>query len=435
MKLYLFICFLIFSSLCTTFTSAQCDGQPSKFAIYNEAPVFLNQSQNGKLYVIGPPDNQVNIIELYGTSYEMGYAQGVLLKNEIHDIFDNFFPYITDMLNNLITKYADYLPKFLIDALEKGGIRLALDLTYELTKDYTPQSFYDEMKGLADGSGIDYKTILQIHMFPELIKAACSMVGAYDSATVNHGLLQLRALDFGADASNPMRLHPVVTVYHPNAGNGHSFTTLTWAGFLGTLTGYSQHMGICEKYWYGYNGTSSRSGIPWHFLLKDILQYDESIDEALNRIYNAERTCAIFVGLGSNQTNTFKAVEYSHEYVRVFDDQTPFPSAPQPAAHPNIQDVVYIDKFVQPSNHECLGSLLQKSQGAIDVQTLIDVSSQLQTGDLHIGIFDFQMNQMYVSVASQQGPYPPPSNFTLIPAYDRQFLQIDLNLFLNNNSK
>ncbi|KAM9961271.1 hypothetical protein ACTFIR_004109 [Dictyostelium discoideum] len=440
MKIFNKLIFLIIQCiLIISVTNAQvdCDGTDNPYPIYNELPVLVNQTAYGKLYKIGPPDNLINIIELYGTPYQRGLAQGQLLKSEINDIFDNFFGYITVMVNELVTKYADYLPKFLVDALEEGGVGLALDITADLTKKYTPKSFFEEMQGIADGSGIEYKTILRLHMFPELIKAACSMVGAYNSATLNKGLLQLRALDFGFDPMNPLRLHPTVMIYHPesvSAGGdgGHEFATLSWAGFLGTLTGYSQHVGICEKYWFGYNGTSSREGIPFHFLLREIIQFDESIDEALNRIINADRTCSVFMGLGSNQTNTFKAVEYSYEYVRVFDDQTPFPSyVPTPSAHPVIQDVVYIDKFVQPSNHQCLASVLQKSLGSIDVTSLINAAAQLQTGDIHIGIYDYQQNQMYVSVGTQSGPYPPPSNFTITPAYARQFIQIDLNSFFN----
>jgi hypothetical protein len=66
---------------------------------------------------------------------------------------------------------------------------------------------------------------------------------------------------------------PAVLVYHPNAGDGHNFASFGWAGFIGTISGYSSsHMGVCEKVWAGFNGTLSRVGVPWHFLLRDIMQ-------------------------------------------------------------------------------------------------------------------------------------------------------------------
>ena len=49
------------------------------------------------------------------------------------------------------------------------------------------------MHGLADATGIEYKTVLQMHMLPELIKASCSMMGAWGGAlTDTTGLLQVR---------------------------------------------------------------------------------------------------------------------------------------------------------------------------------------------------------------------------------------------------
>ncbi|EFA74526.1 acid ceramidase-like protein [Heterostelium album PN500] len=424
--IYLSAILFIFSIFYSGGVNAQCSGSPNPYPIYTEAAVLVNTSSHGKLYVTGPSDNLVNILNVYGTAYQRGFAHGSLMKAQVDNVYADFFGFITEMVNELVKKYADYLPLEFVDLIEKAGIGAALDLTAVLTKDFTPQHFFDEMQGLADGSGIPYKTVLRLHMFPELIKAACSMIGAWGGATANSGLLQLRALDFNPEA--PLRYHPVVIVSHPTDG-GNTFSSLAWAGFIGTMTGYSQRTAICEKYWFAYNGTSSRSGTPWHFLLRDILQYDSSIDDALNRIYNAHRTCSIYVGLGSNTTNDFRAVEYSHQVVRVFDDQTPFPAfAPQPAAHPLIPEVVYIDKHVQPSNDACLSSVLQKQHGAINVQTYIDITGLAETGDLHAAVYDFTANQMYVSVASQD-----PSVIPIIPAYQRQFLQIDLEYFFNES--
>lgn len=52
------------------------------------------------------------------------------------------------------------------------------------------------MQGLADGSGIPVDKIIQVQMIPELIRAHCSMVGAWGDAITNTtgSLYQLRAL-------------------------------------------------------------------------------------------------------------------------------------------------------------------------------------------------------------------------------------------------
>ena len=52
------------------------------------------------------------------------------------------------------------------------------------------------MRGIADGSGIDFKMFRRIHMIGELTKGACSMFGAWGKATSNGQTVQMRALDW-----------------------------------------------------------------------------------------------------------------------------------------------------------------------------------------------------------------------------------------------
>jgi len=77
-----------------------------------------------------------------------------------------------------------------------------------------------------------------------------------------------------------LSLSLTITLTHTNKQ-----PNMTLAGFIGSLTGYSSApVGICEKVWLGYNGTSSRRGIPWNFLLRDILQFDADINAAVSRM-------------------------------------------------------------------------------------------------------------------------------------------------------
>ncbi len=94
-------------------------------------------------------------------------------------------------------------------------------------------------------------------------------------------LIYHRALDWSTDG--PFQKYPTIIVYHPT--NGHNFSIVTFAGFIGAITGYSSApIGLSQKVWINYNGSSIRSGIPFHFLLRDILQFDSDTDSALSRI-------------------------------------------------------------------------------------------------------------------------------------------------------
>ena len=62
-----------------------------------------------------------------------------------------------------------------------------------------PQYYLDELQGVADASGVNLDDLKRVSIFPEAIRAACSIMGAWGPAvhsSANGGLLQLRALDW-----------------------------------------------------------------------------------------------------------------------------------------------------------------------------------------------------------------------------------------------
>lgn len=346
-------------------------------------------------------------------------------------MYGQFFTYVQSEAD----QYVKFLPEFLRKILIDDGVEAALEYEVLMTHNYVPSYFNEEIQGLADALGLSFGAVQRFSMFPELIKAACSIVGAWGESSVDGGLYHLRALDWGT--TNPFRQFPTFTVYHPNEGNGHPFATLGWNGFIGALTGYSPYVGAGEKVWIHYNGTDIRAGIPWHYLFRDMLQFDEDVAAAIDRITNATRTCSIFLGIGDHGDGNFKAVEYSHDRVEVFGDNTPFPGyEPTPPEHPLLTDVVYVDKHSQPSSDPCLATLLQKYYGKISPQALIDIVAIFQTGDMHAAVFDYKNNQAFVGVATQTQPFPPQNPNAVQPAYDRQFIQLDMNaLFSLTNTQ
>jgi hypothetical protein len=120
---------------------------------------------------------------------------------------------------------------------------------------HSPQHFFDEIQGFADGAGVDASVIIHLNMIPELVKAACSMLGAWGPATSKStaGLVQLRALDWGLDSPlvrfhqltvyqpPPLTSTPLLRIkhhlfrYHPSDGT-RSFATMGWTGFVGAIT-------------------------------------------------------------------------------------------------------------------------------------------------------------------------------------------------------
>lgn len=392
-----------------------CQGTPNPYSPIASNPTFVKSVPNGKLYIDHSVNPPIRIVHVWGSAHDMGYATGQMLADDLKTFLPLVMNYFEAQAGEAFPKNT---PKWILDIIEKYGVPFALDMTYQMTKAFTPQHFDDEISGMSQGSGISIDMIRRLNMIPELIKASCSMVGAWGPAieSTQNGstLYQLRALDW--DTAGPFNDYPAVMVYHPS--DGVPFASLGWTGFVGALTGYSSsNVGICEKYWGGFNGTYFVEGYPFHYLLRDILQFDPDTSAAMNRIIHAQRTCAIFVGLGDSDTNQFRAVEYSHDIINMYSDV----SYPRYPAHPGAKGLVYIDKHFQPSHDPCLGSVLLTNYGHLDQDRMILAASLHRTGDNHAAVYDFARNLMYVASASSARTPP------VVPAYNRQFLKLDLN--------
>lgn len=80
------------------------------------------------------------------------------------------------------------LPRFVTDPIANGAtvlVKKLLWLNVIITKKYTNPRYYQEIKGIADGSGVHINVLKQLNVFPELIKAACTVAGIWGPASAN----------------------------------------------------------------------------------------------------------------------------------------------------------------------------------------------------------------------------------------------------------
>jgi isopenicillin-N N-acyltransferase-like protein len=157
---------------------------------------------------------------------------------------------------------------------------------------------------------VNIHDLRRINLIPELLKASCSLGGWWGKATQTGSLLQLRALDWEEHA--PIAKLPLVTVYHPTEAGSVPFANIAWVGFIGSLTGYSSaKIGIGERLRGGPANTETRFGKPWTYVLRDLLQFSRTMEEAIDSMRVADRTCSVYLGLGSGHENTFNLIKYS----------------------------------------------------------------------------------------------------------------------------
>lgn len=107
-------------------------------------------------------------------------------------------------------------------------------------------------------------------------------------------LHQLRTLDFG---TGPWANYAVVHVYHPD--NGNPFVSLSFPGFVGAITGFSTKIAISEKVWETYvNGgvqPGNYNGMPDALVLRELLQFANSRNDAIALTERVKRNWAMFV--------------------------------------------------------------------------------------------------------------------------------------------
>jgi isopenicillin-N N-acyltransferase-like protein len=427
-----FLCVTTFCLLLCYVAADYCRGHPDPNAkpnlspILTEAPIFVKSVTNGKLFNVNAGDHLMKIVHVYGDPYQMGYAHGSLLKQDLNTFYPMVWKYMVTEFEHEMEKK---IPKWLADLIAEYGLDIALDLTYEATVRYTGPHIYQEMKGIADGASVDYKTLRRIHMIGELTKGSCSMFGAWGNATKSTGgsTLQLRAFDWEADG--PFKDYATVIVYHPNdLNNGtkksYKFANLGFAGWIGSFSGISENQLAISEIGVFFRddtfGTESRLGIPFTFLLRDILQFDLTLDDSINRITTVKRTCDLILGVGDGKLGQVRSFQYSSSVARVIDDINILPK--NDSWHPAIQNVVYHGMdWLCPGFNKVLGEQLQKFHGDIRISNVIsDIVAKTQTGNLQVSIYDLTNMMLYLS-------YARPTNGTGNKyAYERSYIKFDM---------
>lgn len=384
-------------------------------------------------------------LDLVGTDYERGYAHGALLSKEILEFVEIALPkyYIAAVMNIDVSQYPEPLHTILKIAQAKGALAApdammrAMKWVYDQEEQYMPSYILEEMDGVADGlcntlgsscNATEWReTIRTVNMLPELIKMACSEVGAWGEGSETGKLVQLRALDFGG---GPFDNYTVAAVYRSEEKGSRAFISITFPAFVGVITGVAQDgIGISEKF--GDDHPGAYDGEPDVFVLRDILQQSKTKAEAEAYLASVKRTWAMYVGIGDFATQTMDIVMYQQASAITYTDET----MPSVTSQPYLKNVVYVNKHGQPSGYNPNGSdelytALNEFYGKLSLDTLRTVIQYHQSGDVHIAMYDFGANTMQVAIGrvNAKGDYHPEGSDDeeMWKAYNRPFLRFSM---------
>ena len=272
-----FVLGLAFASFCSTVPASASGGERAK---------TIARCGAGYLEEV----NGCRVLHIKGAPYEMGFQQGVLLKDDIQALVRFLF--------DVKAKEAK---------LELFGKRVepksVINLITKLEHKDVPERFHEEMKGVADGSGVSLEEIVCANFIPELFH--CSGFAISGAATKDGKLYHGRILDYGCDWR--LQEHAVLTVAEPEGKI--PFVNVTYAGFIGSVTGMNaRQVAVGEM---GGGGLGHWLGVPMPILVRMALEEANDLDQALSVFRDHPRTCQYFYVISDGKSGQAVGLEAS----------------------------------------------------------------------------------------------------------------------------
>ena len=318
------------------------------------------------------------VLHLKGTPREMGWQHGTLLKADIREQVRFLFD----------VKAREFKPEVLGVKVPLDARRLILSIA-ELQRKHTPARFYDEIRGIAEGSGVPFEDILAANFIPEMFH--CSGFALSGSATRDGTLYHGRILDYGCDWK--LQDHAVLVVAEPDGAI--PFVNVTYAGFVGSVTGMNaKKVSIGEM---GGGGQGHWEGVPMALLVRMALEEADDLDEAVAVFRDHPRTCQYFYVIADGKTGRGVGLEASWNNFAVIKMGEAEPRLPYP-----VKDGVLLSAG---SRYEELARRVQAGHGTFDADSarrLMDRPVAMKS-NLHSVLFETTTTRFWVANASTEG--------------------------------
>ncbi|MCD6569745.1 MAG: hypothetical protein J7L53_03485 [Deltaproteobacteria bacterium] len=265
-------------------------------------------------------------LHLKGSPYEVGYQHGVLMRDEIKQ--------------GVVKAYADP-----INAGRGGFSLMAWALgkylewkVYRPFEKAQPKDILEELKGIADGSGVPYKTIFKanhdagVHMvmMPVLVKSnikkftksgievsACSTFVVTKEASLNGKTIVGRNTDYHGLEGWPK--YQTVSFVEPR--QGYKYVELGTAGILMWTPGMNEKgIVLCQHMMFYDDVTPNGWSIP--AFTDEILRKADSIDSAIEIVQNNPRgvSCGFVIIDGKTKDTVALEVSTGSVAIRPLED-------------------------------------------------------------------------------------------------------------------
>ncbi len=315
------------------------------------------------------------VLHVKGEPYEMGYQQGALLRDHIRENVRYLFDVKAKEMK-----------------VELGGVKL-LDAKRVISgivaqqRKHIPERYFDEMRGIADGSGVDVQEIVIANFIPELFH--CSGFALSGSATQDGVLYHGRVLDYGCDWR--LQEHAVLTIGEPRGRI--PFVNVTYAGFVGSVTGMNaERISIGEM---GGRGLGHWDGTPMAILVRMVLEEADALDRAIAIFHDRPRTCEYYFVVADGEARKAVGMEASWNVFGVIAMGESHPRLPHP-----FKDAVLLSAG---DRYQELVKRVEKGFGRFDAESarhLMDRPVAMKS-NLHSVLFETTTTRFWVANASK----------------------------------
>jgi len=340
-------------------------------------------THQGYVETIGDADCRVTVLYVTGTPYEMGYEQGRLLGDEVRAT-----------IRDVEAGALKLLPKAMRDSNllserdKRNIVETLLDRAWEKMRPYAPREDLEEMRGLADGSGIPLQVIHRMHAIPDVGETSCSALVARDTATRDGHVYQLRVLDYGANFN--LQRRPLITVYRPNHAN--AFVNIGWIGFVGVVSGMNDKGVAISEMGFGNPPGETLAGEPMPFLMKSVLRYANTADEGATLIRAARRTNSYIYFMGDKDGGAVGMITSAQNFLAYRANQQEELKVGD-LTLPQFKDVVYGGHYEQKQSQ-----LVREMVGTFDVPVIQDLARQIaMKSNLQTVIYDLTAGKIWVA--------------------------------------
>jgi hypothetical protein len=331
--------------------------------------VARDPAGHGLLCQLGPKA----VLLVAGTPEQMGEAHGHLLRRHARKLTERVI-YMVGAAESI------HSGDWFLDRMAE---------IHRRTVPHIPPRFLAECDALSKAAGLTEQEGRYANLFPE--RFHCSGVAVRGKATADGRVLHARVLDYMRDIN--LQDSAVVTVFMPNGY--HAWMSLGYAGFIGTVTAMNERgLAVGEM---GGRGEGDWDGLPMSLLLREIMERASTVDEALQIVRAAPRTCEYYYVI-SDKSRAMVGVRATPKELLVLQPGQQHPLLPFVP-----DDTVLISGA---DRAKVLSERIQQHYGKINVDAMIEIIKRpvSMASNLHDAIFSPETLDMWFADAGRHTP-------------------------------